>query len=751
MNSPTITSPAMMTGVGIILGTAAYMSPEQAKGRTVDRRSDVWAFGAVLYEMLTARRAFEGDDVSDTLARILMKEPDWTALPATVPAAVVTVIRRCLQKDRKQRVRDIGDVSLALEGAFETVAPQATATASTHGRHAWMAAFAVAVVGMIALGVPALRHVREAPPSATRLVRFSMDLAPADRLGRTTSYGRPSRTAFAIAPDGATIVFVGEVQLPSPSTMLYRRPLAEAHAVAIPGTEGAEYPFFSPDGQSVGFGAGNKLKKVALSGGPPIDICDFPVAGRLVGASWGSAGVIAFVSWSGGPTRGLWTVSDSGGKPDALFESNPDVNAVSSPAMLPDGQTVLFTVVPGNFKWEDAHVDAINVMTKQRKRLLTNAADARYSPTGHLVFVRNAALLAVPFDATRVDVTGAPVPLLAGIMQSTNAPVGGDETGMGQFALSASGTLLYASGDRYPTETTFLMRVDRKGAETKLAEIPGSLFYARLDSAGARVAAVRTADGSGGRDIWLHDLPSGTARRLTSTGDATRPLFSLDGKSITFVRLGSDPGIYALPLNGSAAPQRLIEGAPGSLAAASWSSDGKWLAYLQDVGGVMQIFVRPAREDKPEAGEPRPFSPSTFAQRDAEFSPDSRWIAYSSNESGAQEVYVQAFPGPGQTHRISRTGGSNPAWSRDGRELFYFRDGGGPRPLRRQMFAADVSTTGDFKYSVPRQLFEGPYLSTAPLRSYDVTADGQFIMVRQQPPPTSPSPRSTSCSAGPRS
>ena len=256
----------------------------------------MWAFGAVLYEMLTARRAFEGDDVSDTLARILMKEPDWTALPATVPAAVVTVIRRCLQKDRKQRVRDIGDVSLALEGAFETVAPHttATATASTPGRHAWMAAFAVAVVGMIALGVPALRHVRETPPSATRLASLSMDLAPADRLGRTTSYGRPSRTAFAIAPDGATIVFVGEVQLPSPSTMLYRRPLAEAHAVAIPGTEGAEYPFFSPDGQWVGFGAGNKLKKVALSGGPPIDICDFPVAGRLGGASWGSAGVIAF-------------------------------------------------------------------------------------------------------------------------------------------------------------------------------------------------------------------------------------------------------------------------------------------------------------------------------------------------------------------------------------------------------------------------------------------------------------------------
>jgi Tol biopolymer transport system component len=429
----------------------------------------------------------------------------------------------------------------------------------------------------------------------------------------------------------------------------------------------------------------------------------------------------------------LWTVSDSGGKPDAAFESNSAIEAVSSPAILPDGQTVLFTAVPRTFKWEDARVETINLMTKQRKPLLTNAADARYSPTGHVVFMRNAALLAVPFDATRVDVTGAPVPLLASIMQSTNATNAYEETGMGQFALSASGTLLYASGDRYPTPTSFLMRVDRKGAETKLAEITGAFVGARLDSPGARLVAGKTGDGSRARDIWLYDLPSGNPTRLTFTGDAAWPLFSLDGKSVTFGRIGSNAGIYGVPLNGSAAPQRLLE-RTASLFRASWSSDGKWLAYLQPVGGVDQIFVHPAREGTLEAGEPRQFSPSTFGQGGAEFSPDSRWIAYSSTESGAEEVYVQPFPGPGQKRRISLTGGRDPAWSRDGRELFYLRG-----ELRgRQMFAVDFATTGDFKESVPRLLFEGPYPNTTPLRSYDITADGQFIMTRFQLPPDQP-------------
>jgi Tol biopolymer transport system component len=606
---------------------------------------------------------------------------------------------------------------------------RAAATATQSAR--WLGWIVAAVLGLavVALAVPAIRHLREPPAAGTPLVNLIMDVAPAAKLGPTLFFDRPSRTAIAISPDGATVVFSGETKAPdgTATQMLYRRPLAETQAVALPGTEGAEYPFFSPDGQWVGFAAGKKLKKVALSGGPPIDLCELTVSDPIGGASWGSAGGIAFAD------DGLWTVSDSGGKRQNLLKNDPGTE-LSTPAILPDGQTLLFTVYPGAGRWDAAHVDAINLTTKKRATLLTNASDARYSATGHLVFMRNASLLAVPFDATRAEIIGAPVPLLAGIMQSTNAPDTGGETGMGQFALSASGTLIYAAGDRYPTSASTLVRVDPKGAETKLAEIKGRFLAPRLSPSGSRVVGFRYGDGSKASDIWMYEIPSGSATRLTSTGDAAWPLFSPDGTGITFVTLTGDPEEYSLPLNGGNAPQRLIELKPGILAS-SWSADGKWLAYLQAVGSVEQIFVRPVRDSKLDSGAPRQFSPSTFDQSEAEFSPDGRWLAYTSNESGAEEVYVLPFPGPGEKHRISSTGGVNPAWSHDGRQLFYLRRN---RAASRSMMTVDVSTTGEFKAGAPRVLFEGPYQSSVPVRSFDVTPDGQFIMVRTQDPPDQP-------------
>jgi Tol biopolymer transport system component len=604
-------------------------------------------------------------------------------------------------------------------------------------RVAWgIAATAVLVAASLAL--PALRHLREVPPADTRLVSFAMSVAPAERLGPTQFYGRPSRTAFAISPDGATIVFSGEVgpvgfnsnpaaaAAAGRKTMLYRRPLGEAHATAIAGTEGAEYPFFSADGASVGFAigttTGNALKKVALAGGPPIDVCDMPFPGRFGGASWAPSGVIVFA------LRGLWTVSSAGGKPAALVEDDPNVHALS-PHILPDGKTVLFTEVSSTVA-ANAHVVAMDVATKQRKTILTNAADARYAPTGHLVFLRNAALLAVPFDASRLEV-GAPMPLIAGIMQSTNALNGGEETAMGQFALSASGALVYASGDRYPDTGNLVVRVDRKGSETKIAETPGALLFQRVSPSGDRFVGERTGEGSRASDLWSYELPSGTSNRLTSTGDTGVVLFSPNGKALMFDRTGHEPGIYTRS-EGTGSLQRLIEGPHIPV---SWSSDGKWLATLEVVGGVRQIFVRPLRDGKPDAGDPRQFSSSSYAQSDGEFSPDARWLAYSTAESGASDVYVQPFPGPGEKHRISLNGGLNPAWSRNGRELFYLVSKPGDV---RAMMAVDVSTTGDFSAGIPHQLFEGPYVSSGPVRSYDVTRDGAFIMTRVTRPPDQP-------------
>jgi serine/threonine-protein kinase len=563
------------------------------------------------------------------------------------------------------------------------------------------------------LAVPALRYLRETPSSGALFASLTMEVAPAQMLGPTLFYNRPARTAFAISPDGTTIVFVGETKSPSQTRMLYKRLIADAQAVAIPGTEGAEYPFFSPDGQWIGFGSANKLKKVGLGGGPPLDICDLS-SRNLDGASWGSRGIIVF---AGGER--LSTVPDAGGKAETLFHQ-PNMQIVS-PQILPDGHTILFTeksAVRGG-KWEEAQINTIDLGTKQVKTLLTNGADARYSPTGHLIFVRNAALLAAPFDGARVEPPGAPVPLLAGIMQSTNAPNAFEETGMGQFALSASGTLIYASGDRYPTPSSTLVRVDRKGAETKLAEVRGRTEGIRIWRSESRLVAFNTLDGSRTSDLWMYELPSGTATRLTSTGDSAWPLFSVDGKNVWFAR---GAGMFSLPLDGSNAPKLMFEGKANDYPA-SWSPDGKWFAS-GTLEGNPHFLVRPMVDSKPD-GDARPFSPSTFNQLDPEFSPDGRWIAYVSNESRNQEVYVRPFPGPGEEHRISTNGGINPVWSRNSRELFYLE---GDRS-KYSMMAVDVSFTGGFKAERPHLLFDATaYPGTLPLRSYDVTPDGQFIM-----------------------
>jgi len=462
------------------------------------------------------------------------------------------------------------------------------------------------------------------------------------------------------------------------------------------------------------------------------------------GAGWGRAGEIAFAS------DGLWTVPDSGGEPERILES--DSSSLFSPVFLPDGHTVVFTESSSS-GWSEAHVSSIDLATKERKTLLTSASDAQLSPTGHLVFMRDASLLAVPLDAARVEVVGAAVPLLAGIMQSVNARTSANETGMGQFALSDSGTLVYAAGSIYPTAATALVRVDRNGRETELAAaIEGRrLSRVRLSPDAKRVVVKIGGVGtrSRARDLWMFDLGADTPTRLTSTGDADNPVFAPDGKSLLFERASTAKrDLYSLELNANSAPQLIMAGRPGlGPRPASWSADGSWLAYIQRNGAgaasAQQIFVRSTKSPMPESeadlGEPRQFSPSTFTQRDAYFSPDGRWLVYTSNESGNNEVYVQAFPGPGEKRRISTNGGSNPAWSRDGKQLFYLtRDLGAGTLTESQsasMMTVDVTTGGGFQAGAPRQLFEGPYIVTSPLRGYDVTPDGQFIMARLRASP----------------
>ena len=449
------------------------------------------------------------------------------------------------------------------------------------------------------------------------------------------------------------------------------------------------------------------------------------------GAAWGSSGLIAFAS-----NGGLWTVPESGGQTETVLEPGSG-GPIFSPAFLPGDHTVVFTQRT-SFNWAEAHLDAIDLATKQRKTLITNASDARFSPTGHLVFMRGGSLLAVPFDGDRAEIVGAAVPLLAGIMQSVKAPNIVFETGMGQFALSDSGTLIYADGGIYPTIEGTMVRVDRNGRETELAKITGGLFV-RLSNDAKRAVVTRVNDGGSFSDLWLYDLAAGTSTRLTSTGDAGIPVWAPDGKSLLFVAYETNSGMYSLALDAESTPQRVMEAAEDSRPIpSSWSSDGAWLAYLQgSFDASFQILVRPTLgpilKSEADLGEPRLFSPSTFRQQDGYFSPDGRWLTYTSSESGENEVYVQPFPGPGEKRRISTDGGLNPAWSRDGRQLFYLR----PVSVTDRsvsMMAVDVTTSDGFRSGAPRELFHGPYIRSMPTRTYDVTPDGQFILIREGDP-----------------
>jgi serine/threonine-protein kinase len=543
-----------------------------------------------------------------------------------------------------------------------------------------------------------------------------MEIAPAEALGnREFNADRPSRTAIAISPDGNTVVFSarrGNV------LQLYRRALDRSESVAMPGTEGAIGPFFSPDGQWVGFWAQGKLKKVSLGGGPASTVCTPPQSPSPPwGASWGSAGTIVFVQGD------LMQVPAAGGTPQTLLKHDPAKNeSFSTPAFLPDGKTLLFTVRPSN-NWEEAQVVARRVDSGAQSVLFKGGADARYVPTGHLVYMQNAALMAVPFDARRLELTGSPVAILDGVMQAVNERNAGAETGMGQFAISASGNLVYATGGIFPPQINTLLSVDRKGASTELKTPPAGYLGLRISPDGQKLAVFKLGATSRAADVWVLDTSRGTSARLTSEGSNDWPLWSPDGKRILFTGV-ADRQIMSVAADGSGATEPAMKEKAEAIPA-SWSADGKWLAYLVFRDGRDQIWTSPMSAE----GEPKPFLASpNFSYTHATFSPDGRWIAYGSNESGANEVYVQAFPGPGEKHSISNGGGTEPLWNPNGRELFYTVGAVGNKP---KMMAVDIAPGVSFKAGPPHLLFEGTWGNTTPLRDYDIAPDGQhFIMAR---------------------
>jgi serine/threonine-protein kinase len=723
--SPTMTQYGTQTGV--LLGTAPYMSPEQARGKAVDTRTDIWAYGCCLYEALTGRAVFFGETLSDTLAAILEREPDWEALPETTPESLRRLLRRCLRRNARERLHDMADARIEIEEAA-TAPPEVTDLARSRPSRISGILLALVTTTALIVGLTVGWTMR---PSPTRSVtKLRMGLQPAERLGEDLGESiqtTMSRTALSLSPDGRHLVFCAD---DGEGSRLYLRELEESTAGPIADTEGAVDPFFSPDGEWVGFWAEGILKKVRIEGGPPVHICEAP---RPFGASWGSDGSIVFGSQ--GPIR---RVSAEGGEPEVVTNGAEGPVTHRMPQILSDGDTLVFTLKETSFgggSWDDAKIVAQSLETGEQKVLISDGVDARYAPTGHLVFVRQGSLMAAPFDPESLEITGGAVVVVQDVKQAVNVPGVSFDSGAGQYSFSGSGSLVYAGGGIFPDIKASLVWLDREGRVESLPAPPAPYTHCRLSPDGKRVA-VHTM-GYENSDIWVYDIPRGTSTRLTleETVEAF-PVWTPDGTRITYASNRSGPfRLFEIPADGSGPAVELLgeipsqggppenrPAAPGNSLPASWSPDGRVLAFFHN-GEIWML---------PRDGEPKPFLQLPFFVQYPEFSPNGRWLVYTSNQSGRNEVYVTPYPGPGARIQVSIDGGDSPAWARDGREISFWAEGSEGWAL----MAVDVTTEPSFAVGRPRELFQVEatrYAGAYPLRAHDVASDGQRFLMTTRP------------------
>ncbi len=717
--SPVITDE--MTRPGIIRGTAAYMSPEQAQGKTVDKRTDIWAFGCVLYNCLTGKRAFPGETVSETLASILKDEPDWEALPPAIPLTIRSLLHRCLRKDPRDRLHDIADARIELKEAFGKFT-EVPAAGRVPIRMLIAAGTAILLVGLL-IGVGVTRYFgstnsRKSQPVA----RSSISLVPGHGLGSPESAtGRPVWTDLAISKDGRLIVYSSAATKPGPQgkSQLYLRRSDQFEARPIGGTDGGCNPFLSPDDRWVGFWVDGELMKVAIDGGVPVHLCHvlFPF-----GASWGADNSIVFAPFE---NTGLFRISAEGGVPEVLTtpDKTKEERSHRLPHCLPDGKGVLFTILKEAFDLEP-RIAWLDPGTRKWSVLMEDAADARYVPTGHLVFLRQGMLMAVEFNLERHQVTGQPVPAIANVMQALNSTQSWQNSAAGQFCISDSGSLVYAEGGILPEEQNSLVWVNHKGQSTPAMSIKAHFLAARLSPDGRRIAYWTFGRE---RAIWVYDLERGTVNLLTNKGRPAFLTWSPDGKRVVFGWSKTAPSnLYWQAADGSSAMERLTAGSDYTQYPGSWSPDGSTLAVVEvNPGTFWRIGMMDLRTRRIT-----PFlKPVAIEEYDPEFSPDGRWIAYTTTESGRNEVYVRPYPGQGGKWLISREEGSDPLWARNGKQLFYRSN---PSEDRQQVWIVDVRTDGGFSAGKPRLLFEGQRLnSCSPIRSWDLSLDSQrFLMVK---------------------
>ncbi|MBP1609554.1 MAG: serine/threonine protein kinase [Acidobacteria bacterium] len=702
-NSPTLSN--MATQQGIILGTAAYMAPEQAKGKTVDRRADIWAFGAVLFEMLTGKPAFPGEEVTEILASVIKGDSSLNLLPENLHPRVREAITRCLQKDARRRYSSITDARYEIEQALldpsgVLARPAAVAKARKKLRLGlpWVAA--IAMLCLLIAGVAAWKLK---PSEPRRTVRFDHDL-PAGQ-----QFTQLNRQLLAVSPDGSQFVY-------STTAGLYLRSLEQTTARLIPGTDqNSRQPVFSPDGKWICyFSAGeNQLKKIAVSGGAPVTLCSIQGSPRRL--TWSVEDTIVFSS-----AGGIMRISPNGGTPELLIKAR--LNDVGEAQILPGGKAVLFTLGAGDLR----RIAVQSLKSGERKELFAGDS-ARYLPTGHIVYSLKSVLFAIPFDVDKLETRGGPVSMVEGVLKMPGI------VAQSQYAFSGSGVLVYvpgAAGDVAAKRT--LVWVDRKGKEEPLPAAPNDYRVPRISPDGTKVAL--TINSGERSDIWIWDLVRGTMPRLTFNEVSSYPLWTTDGKRIAFAKrptnLGSE--VYWKAADGTGEEEKIGSAPNRGHLPWSWSSDGQTLALFEfalsgetgyDIG---TLSTKGNHEWKP-----------LLNQKHTEFqpkiSPDGRWIAYASDESGKLEIYGRPYPEVNKGRwQVSTSGGHTPLWSPNGRELFYLNEDA--------VMRVPVETEPAFSAGKPETLFRGAYVrfSTSDGQPWDISPDGKRFLMMKEPEAVAP-------------
>jgi len=691
----------LATREGAVMGTAAYMSPEQARGVVVDKRSDIWAFGCILFELLTGRVTFHGATWSDTIASILQREPDWAAVPAATPVVIQRLLRRCLEKDVSRRLRDIGDARADVEDAMTTGASVATLTVRDVRGVSRSSVAAIALAAAIVGAALAWMTKPSAvlPPSA--VTRLNLAIPDGDALVR------PDMPSLAISPDGRTIVYGAARGGRQPG--LFVRHLDSDVATPLADTEGGMSPFFSPDGRWIGFFAQGKLRKVLATGGGVQTLCD---AAFGIGGSWSGDDTVYFAPFN---TSGIWKVSAAGGVPTEFSHVDRRRGEVSHrwPQVLDDNKTVLFTVWTGP-GLEERDLD-VQVGNGDHRRLVAGASTGRYMPSGHLLYSKAEALIAVPFDRAALKVTGNPVTL-------ADRPSEAEAEGA-HYTVSASGTIAYvaASADTFDRR---LVWVNRDGSVQAIPAPPKAYTDPALSPDG-RLAAVSVQGPT--QTLWIYDFARSTLTTLPAIGSSQAPLWTADGRRLIY-RATKDGtrNLFWRSADGSGDEERL-SAAEGLETPGSVTPDGTLLLFSR-ISSKTTADLHVIDLQPPHAS--RPSLDSRFREASPRLSPDGRWLAYASDESGQLEVYVRPFPSLDAKLAISTGGGTEPRWSADGREIFYRNE--------NTMMAVPLTMGGPMPGAgAPRALFEDHFQFTdTGVGGYDVARDGRFLMI--QPPSAKP-------------